>query len=253
MKLLIVGKRANSSGISEGPVTAFESLVEGLRGSQGDVRVFPDRPGSRIWMYISLLAQVWRRLDVINVHLAANFRVLIGLLRPRSVHTVLTVHGYSPLESVDHAYNAFMHRLQIRYLFRNRVYVSSLIRERVEAREGLSGGVVIPNAVRPLPSIGLVGVEGRDVDLFSLCGYSRTKGGAVLNDALASIHGRLSVVIAGQGAMSGGWVESSQHEVVHAGPLAGREVAAIFSRCRVYVQPSVYESFGIPVVEALYA
>ena len=134
MNLLIIGKRAEASGISEGPVTAFESLAEGLREGTDEVAVFPDRRRARLRMYLSLLTQVVRRRDVINVHLAANFGVLVGLLRPRSPRTVLTVHGYSPLESVDHPYNAFMHRLQIRYLFRNRIYVSSLIRERVESR-----------------------------------------------------------------------------------------------------------------------
>jgi glycosyltransferase involved in cell wall biosynthesis len=253
MRFLLVGKRAGQSGVSEGPVSAFESLAAGFYAGGEEVRIFPDRPRVRLLTYISLLFLSFRRWDVINAHLTANFGVLLGVLMPRSKRTVLTIHGYNPIESAWHPYNAFMHRLQVRYLFQNRIYVSSLIRQRVEALEGLSGGVVIPNAVRQLSDAESPEGGVKDVDVFSLCGYSFTKGSSVLLEAIVAISQPLSIVLAGHGERGDQCGRPLHHSLQCLGPLTAKEINALFFRSRVYVQPSLYESFGIPVVEALLA
>jgi glycosyltransferase involved in cell wall biosynthesis len=252
--LLMVGKRRFDKQPVDGPVSAFKALIDGLHQAGVEHSVFPGRKVSKVVQYVRLFAILLRRWTHINVHLDANYGIVVGLLRPRSKATSITIHGYSQIEGARHPYNAFMHALQVKYLFRNRVYVSAAIRERVESAEGLSGGVVIPNAIDVSRFSDCVNSGMRDIDVFSLCGYSETKGVRHLLVAAQEMNFESKWVIAGHN-----YTRSQPPDVplnclcqvqLH-GPLSDEEVAGFFARARVYVQPSDYESFGMPVLEAM--
>ena len=255
MKILLVGKRAFAGDFGEGPDTAFEALSTGARELGNHWTIYPDKQRNKLLQYLGLFVLLLRPWDAINVHLMANYGLLVGIVYPRSSKTFLTVHGYGKIEGTRHRYNAFMHWLQVKCLFRNRVYVSHHIRQRVEDVEGLCGGEVIPNAVDPLRLPRTHTHGSKSIDVFSLCGYNETKGIQFLLESLGQMEQTVVVLIAGHGAqgnITASRPAGQKAAVSFMGPLRNSEIAAQFSQARVYVQPSLYESFGMPVVEAMY-
>jgi glycosyltransferase involved in cell wall biosynthesis len=255
IKTLIVGKRRFDERIIDGPVSAFEALLKGLRIAGIKHTTFPQKKRPKLIQYILLVVLLFRHWDHINVHLNGNYGLIVGLMRLRKNTTSLTVHGYSRIEGVRHPYNEFMHALQVKYLFRNRIFVSSEIRRRVELAESLKGGVVIPNAVDVSRFGREVRLVGKDVDVFSLCGYSETKGVRHLLSAAGRMSEGLVWVIGGQNYVRSKVPVASNPgsgRIELRGQLTDAEIADLYSRARVYVQPSDYESYGIPVVEAMF-
>ncbi len=255
MKILLVGHRNFLGEHGEGPATALEALAAGARENTFNWTVHPHKHRSRLLQYLSLLLILLRRWDAINVHLAANYGLLVGLLYPRSERTFLTVHGYDKIEGENSRYNAFMHRLQIKFLFRNRIYVSHHIRQKVEETEHVFGGKVVPNAVDPRRLTYDQPVGTKSVDIFSLCGYGKTKGAQILVEAVHSSKERRSLLIAGHGdrrSITAMYPDYDKQTMLLKGPLRPVEIAEQFSRSCIYVQPSIYESFGMPVIEAFY-
>jgi glycosyltransferase involved in cell wall biosynthesis len=253
-KILVVGKRRFDDRVIDGPVSAFEALVTGLGGIGKEHRVFHEKKRAKFFQYLLLGWHLLSHWDHINVHLTANYGIVVGIMRLRRKSVSITVHGYSKIEGVPHPYNSFMHALQVKHLFRNRIYVSSGIRDRVEHVEGLHGGIVIPNAIDVSRFDRSEDPTTKDVDVFSLCGYSETKGVRHLLAAAGQLNEDRVWVIAGHNYTKSKIpvVESQGRGSIQMyGPLTDVEIANLFSRARVYVQPSVYESFGMPVVEAM--
>lgn len=257
MRILLVGSRSFGKRALGGPTSAFEGLFHGLTGTGVKVVLYPQKAERKIIAYLRLFFLLLKKWDIINVHLDNNFGCLVGLMRFRSSKTILTVHGYNKVERKKSWYNSIMHSLQVKYLFKNRIYVSNLIKNNIEKMDYLLEGAVIHNGVD------IVRIHRSILDqsarmerfIFSLCGYSETKGIDFLLDALRSCDKNVRFIIAGFYKNDYDFTKISP-ELINKGEFRGemqfKEVLKCYLSSHIYIQPSMYESFGLPVLEAMY-
>ncbi len=204
------------------------------------------------------------KCDVIHAHWTYEF-ALAALSVQREV--VVTVHDWAPtiFRHFRDRYRAMRLLMQAAVLSRARVMTapSPYIARRVE-RVSRRPVTVVPNGLpdffycpRPAPSSEDVPVIGAINN-----GISRSKNVQVLLDAFQSIVSSFPTAqlhLAGSGFEPDGpaarlalEVGLTQGVVFH-GPLPQAGVAAFLQRCSLFVHPSLEESFGMVVLEAMAA
>ncbi len=258
IKILIIGKRRFHQDAMCGTIRVLECIVSELTHSKIQFLAFPARKENKFVSYLKLIVLLFKKWDVINVHLDMNFGVIIGLLRFRSDKVYLTVHGDSRIENPGRLYINWMHALQIKYLFKHRIYPSILMKTKIEEIDGMKGGTVIYNGIDENQLDAALSeqcTQKKDVDVFSLCGYGKNKGIDFLLDTLRLMPPQITFVIGGNLGRDNNYfsnVDRPSDSIKFRGSMNIVEIVDLLNRSKVYVQPSRFESFSIPVLEAMY-
>lgn len=199
------------------------------------------------------------------------------ILKPYAGPSVATVHDLS----VFH-YPEFHPKARVRHLERNLprtldradhvITDSELVRDELLSRFGLRESRVTAihlgvseefRPVEPQHAERVLGTYGLDVGGYTLCvsTFEPRKNVSALLDAYASLPGnlrrRFPLVLAG----AKGWLSTeadrkldrlaARGEVKRLGYVPGPDLPALYSGAAVFVFPSIYEGFGLPVLEAM--
>ncbi len=256
VRLLLVGKSSSSRHRMTGTIRVLEAVRSAALERGWECEVVPDPQNGKIASYAQVIGVLFRRWDAINVHLDANYGLVVGLLRFRSKIAYLTVHGYSKLESPFSHYLNFVQWLQIKVLFRHRIYPSQLMKQLIERKENIGGGFVIHNGFKMTEHVPEISdsTMGKTIDLFSLCGYGPNKGVGVLIHALSNLEAEYTAVVAGNFLEDYGVPNLDARvasKIRFLGNLSREDILGFLMRTRMYVQASLFESFSIPVLEAM--
>jgi glycosyltransferase involved in cell wall biosynthesis len=132
------------------------------------------------------------------------------------------------------------------------------MKSKIEENDGILGGSVIYNGIDEKDlDIALHGrhSQNKDIDVFSLCGYGKNKGIDFLLETLRQMPMSFSAVIGGNFRPDNNFVPSEGkvfNSINFYGSMNTADIVDMFLRSKVYVQPSRFESFSIPVLEAMY-
>jgi len=219
-----------------------------------------------LWTQAGLAARTWTdTLDALWIPAHT-----LPVLRRRGLKTVVTIHGieYEWLPAYENALQRWYLPLSTQYAVAKAdtvIAVSEFTRSQLIERLGANGGkiVVIPEGITGWPSVKTVpvtkwGLEKGKYFLFIGTVQPR-KNLERLVEAFSGVKGDWKLVIAGklgwnyEGVQEAPAKRGVADRVIITGYINETERYSLLTQAGVYIQPSITEGFGLPVLEAMSA